>query len=365
MVNFPTRLVAVGLVVALGGAAALATLSSVTAPDDAPITDDSPETTDAAQPEEAAGGPATGALYLSGATLNRLDLSSGRVERIGRMPTLDVHASPSTPWLAYIVPRTPAIEQEADFIADPVLRIINTDTNKDREVGDGFNPLWHATAPKLAYLEPVADRRCSGETCEGRFKVATYDVESSERMVLTPAGRYNLLAWSGERVLFSDGGDLSVTFAVDLSGEVERIDIAPSELWDASPDGRYLVRSAPGSASLIDLASGDEAGIDVGRGVLSDGSWSPDSKRFAAALLNGPRTRARVVLVDVPEGTTTSFTDALPGVRDVRWAPDAAAFGFLTFAGATNRVEINRCSVGGGCEVAGGELRRTTLLRLE
>lgn len=356
------RLIAIVLVVALASAGAFAVLGGGSASDDG-LRDGngSPSDFDSR-------GPATGALYLSRKTLSRIDLDSGASERIGRMPTMDVFASPVTPWLAYVVPREPQKEQEPDFIPDPVLRVINVDTGKDREIGDGFNPLWHPVAPKLAYLRPIVERECSGESCTGLFEISTYDVNSGARAVLTDPGRLNLLAWSGERVLFADEADLSVTFSVDMEGAVETLDLAPSELWDASPNGRYLVRSAPGDAALIDLETNDETDIDIGNGVLSEGAWAPNSRLFAASVLNGARTRARAVLVALSDGGITTYTENLPGVLNVRWSTDSREFGFLTFVGATNQVELNRCPVDHAapdCTTVGETLRRTTLLRFD
>lgn len=357
------RLIAVLIAVALSAAAAAGALSVL---GNSSASDDERPEVEQSKPAFI-DGPATGALYLSGNALTSLDFDSGVTRRIGRMATLDVHASPVTPWLAYVVPRTPQTEQEPDFISDPVLRVINVDTSKDREIGDGFNPLWHPASPKLAYLRPIVERRCSGESCRGVFEIVTYDVTTGERAVLTKPGRLNLLAWSGERVLFADAHDLSATYSVGSDGALETLDLPPSELWDASPDGRYLVRSAPGEAVLIDLETNDETGIDIGPGVLAEGAWAPDSRRFAAAVLNEGRTRARAVVVDTADGGVTPYTSHLPGVLNVRWSPDAREFGFLTFVGATNRVEINRCPVDrpSGCIPVGEALRRATLLRFE
>ncbi|MGH2779149.1 MAG: hypothetical protein ACRDJB_10950 [Actinomycetota bacterium] len=358
------RLIAVLITIALAAAAAAGALSVLR--NDSISDDETPE--DDVSKSGFMGGPASGALYLSGKTLSRVDLDSGATERIGRMPTLDVHASPVTPWLAYVVPRAPQTEQEPDFISDPVLRVINVDTNKDREIGDGFNPLWHPAAPKLAYLQPTVERQCSGESCEGLFEIATFDVTTGERAVLTKPGRLNPLAWSGEQVLFADAADLSTTYSVGPDGALDTVDLAPSELWDASPDGRFLVRSAPGEAALIDLETNDETAIEVGNGVLAEGAWAPDSRHFAAAVLNEGRTKAHAVVVDASDGGITPYTVALPGVLNVRWSPDAREFGFLTFVGATNRVELNRCQVdraASDCTIVGEQLRRTSLLRFD
>jgi len=308
---------------------------------------------------------ATGALYLSGDTLSRLDLDSGATRPIGRAPTNDVHASDASPWVAYVVSGAGAPGEE-DFLAEPVLRTTNVDTGATTEIGPGFNPLWHPTDARLAYLRPIVERQCSGESCRGLFEVVVHDADSEISTALTEPGRFNLLAWSGERVLVANESDLSVTLSLGSKEDVERLDIQPSELWDASPDGRWLLRSDLNEVSLIDLESGDERDLQLDQGVLADGAWSPDSKHIAASVLNEARTKTRALLIDVPQGTVREITDELPGILDVTWAPDARQFGFLAFAGRSNRTELNLCSSDEtGCEIVGSPLRRAILLRLD
>lgn len=308
---------------------------------------------------------ATSALYVSGDKLARLDLDSGEARPIGRTPTDDVQASESSPWVSYVVSGDGARGGE-DFLAEPVMRAINVETGATTEVGPGFNPLWHPTDPQLAYLRPIVERQCSGESCEGLFEVVVYDPGSEKSTVLTEPGRFNLLAWSGERVLVANEGDLSVTLSLGGKEDVERLDIEPSEFWGASPDGRWLLRSISNRATLIDLDSGAESAVEIGQGVLADGAWSPDSKHIVAGVLNEARTKTRALLIDVPEGKVEEITDELPGILDVTWSPDARQFGFLTFVGRSNRTELNVCSSEDAqCEVVGSPLRRAILLRLE
>ncbi len=344
------RLVAVLLVVTLAGASAVALLRD---------SDSDPE--QRFVPRQAA----TGALYLSGDTLSRLDLDSGATRPIGRAPTNDLHASDASPWVAYVVSGAGA-QGEEDFLAEPVLRTINVDTGAESEIGPGFNPLWHPTDARLAYLRPIVERRCSGERCRGLFEVVVYDADSKISTELREPGRFNLLAWSGDRVLVSNESDLSVTLSLGSKADVERLDIEPSELWDASPDGRWLLRSDPSGATLIDLESGDESAVQIDEGVLADGAWSPDSKHIATGVLNEARTKTRALLIDVPQGNVREITDELPGILDVTWAPNARQFGFLAFVGRSNRTELNLCSSDEAeCEIVGSPLRRAILLRLD
>jgi hypothetical protein len=308
---------------------------------------------------------AASALYLSNDTLSRLDFDSGTARPVGRTPTTEVHASEVSSWLAYVVAGDGAQGGE-DFLAEPVLQAIDTENGATTEIGPGFNPLWHPTDTRLAYLRPMAPRRCSGESCEGLLEVVVYDPESNKSTVLTEPGQFNLLAWSDDRVLVADGSDLSVTLSLGSKGDVERLDLKPSELWDASPDGRWLLHSTSEDAILVDLDSGRERVLSLGQGDLAEGAWSPDSKHIVAGVLNEARTRTRALLIDVASGEVHAVTGDLPGILGVTWAPGARQFGFLTFVDRSNRTELNLCSVKDvRCQVVGPPLRRAILLRLE
>jgi Tol biopolymer transport system component len=307
--------------------------------------------------------PATSALYLSGDSLARLELGSGELRRIGRSPTRDVFASNSGSWLAYVVSGGTAAE-EHDFLLEPILQAINLDSGDKVELGPGFSPLWHPTAAKLAYLRPVGSAQCSGEGCSGLFDVVVHDMQTSMSSVLAE-GRYSLLGWSDDRVLVADQNDLSTTRSLGPRGDAEPLDVAPSELWDASPDGRWLLKSASEGVTLVDTRDGRQRSIEV-EGVLGDGAWSPDSRYVAVGVLNDARTRTHAVLIDVDDGEVTEITPALPGILDLTWGPDSRQFAFLTFVGRSNRTELSLCSTEGRtCEIVGEPQRRTILLRLE
>jgi len=347
-----SRFVAIALVVVLAGASVLAVLGN--------SGQDSPTPPPSGEPS-----PATGALYVSGDTLQRVDLDSGEARAIGRTPTNDLHASPSTPWIAYVVSGDGA-EGEEDILAEPELRTINLETGVTTEIGPGFRPLWHPIASRFAYLRPLGGRRCSGESCSGLLEVVVHDADTQETVVLTEPGRFNPLAWSGPRLLVADESDLSATLSLGMGTDVERLEIEPSDLWGASPDGRWILRSVPGAATLMDLESGAKRNWDVSHGVLAEGAWSPDSKQIVAAVLNEARTKTRAVLIDVPRGGVREITSELPGIIDITWDRDASRFGFLTFVGRSNRTELNVCSSEDGrCETVGQPLRRALLLRFE
>jgi hypothetical protein len=308
--------------------------------------------------------PATSALYLSGDTLARLELDSGELRRIGRSPTRDVFASNAGSWVAYVVSGD-ATAEEHDFVAEPILQAIDLDSGHKVELGSGLSPLWHPTDTKLAYLRPVSSAQCSGEGCIGRFDVVVYDVETAASTEVAEAGHYGLLGWSGDRVLVADESDLSTTRSLGPEGDSQLVDVAPADLWDASPDGRWLLKNASGGVTLVDTQGDRQRLLEVG-GVLGDGAWSPDSRYVAVGVLNEARTRTRAVLIDVADGGVAEVTPALPGILDLTWGPGSSEFGFLTFVGRSNRTELNLCSTEGrACEIVGEPQRRTILLRLE
>ncbi len=308
---------------------------------------------------------ATSALYLDDDTLSRLDLDSGTARAIGRTPTSDIHASESSPWVVYVVSGD-GEEGSEDFLAAPVLRAINIETGATTDIGPGFNPLWHPTETRFAYLKPIERRQCSGEQCEGFIEIIVHDPETGASTVLTEPGHFNLLAWSGERLLAADETDLAVTLSLRSKDDVERLDLEPSELWDASPDGRWLVRTDSDGTTLVDLDGGPERGLPIGDGILADGTWSPDSNHIVAGVLNQARTKTRALLIDVPGGDVQEITGELPGILDVTWTPGGEQFAFLTFVNRSNRTELNLCSIASArCQVVGPPLQRAILLRLE
>ena len=316
-------------------------------------------------PQRAPQVTASSALYLDGDTLSRLDLDSGTARAIGRTPTSDVHASESSPWVVYVVSGD-GEEGSEDFLAAPVLRAINIETGATSDIGPGFNPLWHPTETRLAYLKPIVRRQCSGEQCEGFIEIIVHDPETGDSTVLTEPGRFNLLAWSGERLLAADETDLAVTLSLRSKDDVERLDLEPSELWAASPDGRWLVRTGSDGATLVDLDGGSERNLPIGDGILADGTWSPDSKHIVAGVLNQARTKTSALLIDVPDGDVQEITGELPGILDVTWTSDGDQFAFLTFVNRSNRTELNLCSIANArCQVVGAPLQRAILLRLE
>lgn len=281
-------------------------------------------------------------LYLDGTVLARFDIESGTSTRIDRLPAPDVAASRSTEWIAYVV----GIEVVADdFIESPVLHLRNVTTGEDIEVGPGFSPLWHPLDNRLAFLQPVEPRDCEAETCRGGVTVAVVEPGADTRELL-PAGRWGLLAWAGDHLLVADGGDLSHTVVAHPDGSSE-LDFAPSEVWDASPDGRWLVTVGPAGGQLHPLESGVPAGppveVSLGDAVLGDGSWSPDSSRLAATVQAGGRTQVAVFGPEDPEARRLPGSDRATG--PVLWSPSGSGLTITRSTPGGRRLEAAYCRV--------------------
>lgn len=303
-------------------------------------------------------------LYLDGTTLERFDIESGTQTRIVRLPTLDVSASRSTEWIAYVI----GIEVAADdFIESPVLHLRNVTTGEDIEVGPGFSPLWHPLDDRLAFLQPVEPRNCEVETCRGGVTVAVAG-PGTDIGELLPAGRWGLLTWAGDHLLVVDGSDLSHTVVAHPDGRSE-LDVSPSEVWDASPDGRWLVTVGPAGAELHPLEAGVPAGapvdIDLGDAVLGDGSWSPDSSRLAATVRAGGRAQVAVVGSEDPEARPLAGSDGATGA--LLWSPSGSGVTLTRSTPGGRRLEAAYCPVDSGARCRGlfSWVQDVVLLRME
>jgi hypothetical protein len=303
-------------------------------------------------------------LYLDGTTLERIDIESGKSTRLARLPAPDVAASRSTKWIAYVV-GTSAVAD--DFVESPVLHLRDVASTEDIDAGPGFAPLWHQFDDRVAYLRPVEPRKCDAETCRGGVTVAVVEPGGEARDLL-PAGRWGLLAWAGDDLLVADGTDLSHTTVVGPGVHTE-LDVAPSEIWDASPDGRWLVTAGAAGAQMVRLDAGTITGprleVDLGGGLLGDGSWSPDSSRFAATVRD--RERTRVVVVEVDGLTARPLPGSAGAAGSVLWSPSGTAISITRSAEGGRRLEAAYCPVDAGARCRGlfSWVQDVVLLRME
>jgi hypothetical protein len=303
-------------------------------------------------------------LYLDGTRLERIDIESGKSTRLARLPAPDVAASRSTTWIAYVVGTSVVAD---DFVESPVLHLRDVTSGEDIDVGPGFGPLWHPLDDRVAFLRPVEPRECDAETCRGGVTVAVVEPGGEARDLL-PAGRWGLLAWTGDSLLVADGTDLSHTTIVGPNVHT-KLDVPPSEIWDASPDGRWLVTVRGAGVQLARLDAGTITGspleVDLGDGLLGDGSWASDSSRFAATVRD--RERTRVVVVEADDLTAHSLPGSVDAAGSVLWSPSGAAVSITRSAEGGRRLQAAYCPVDSGARCRGlfSWVQDVVLLRME
>jgi hypothetical protein len=303
-------------------------------------------------------------LYLEGTTLARMDIESGKRTRLARLPAPDVAASRSTKWIAYVL-GTSAVAD--DFVESPVLHLLDVTSGEDIDAGPGFAPLWHPLDDRVAFLRPVEPRECDAETCRGGVTVAVVEPGGEARDLL-PAGRWGLLAWAGDDLLVADGTDLSHTTVVGPGVHTE-LDVPPSQIWDASPDGRRLVTVGATGTQMVPLDAGTISGsprkVDLDGGLLGDGSWSSDSSRFAATLRD--RGRTRVVVVESDGLTARPLVGSAGGAGSVLWSPSGTAVSITRSAEGGRRLEAAYCPVDSDtrCRSLFSWVQDVVLLRME
>lgn len=265
--------------------------------------------------------------YLRGTRLHRLDLESKRdAVVVVNLHSRDVFASQSSPWLAYIAPGTSSGETDPDFLERPTLHLFNIGTRRDITVGPGLGAVW-GPGSEVAYLRPVEERDCSEESCRGRTKVVLRDADSGIEKVVLPAGHWSLLGWAGERVVVADAGHLRSTLLVGAEGPAERIPMAPSSLWGGSPDGRWLLTVDHGSTQFIPLEVDHTSApprISLSGGVLAEGSWSSDSTKVAAGLLDRRRLDSQLVVLR-PESAQPRRIGSVRPAGAVLWSPSMSS----------------------------------------
>ena len=265
--------------------------------------------------------------------LHLRNVATGADRVLARLPSRDVYAAPGSIDLAYVLSgRGP--RRGGDFVEDPRLFLFDPFTGRRDEVGSGHSPLWHARGRLLAFLRPVGDRRCLAERCVGRAQVVALDLDTRRAEVVLPAGRWGLLGWAGNSLLVAGEDDLGRIEAVARDGTRRSIPVAPSRVWDASPDGRWLATAEPGGIGLSSLGADRLSGARVVSldGTPADGAWAPDSSKLAAVVLSQPRN-GRVVLVAVPGRFPRSLSGSRGAVGNVVWSSDGSALAFAAVAG--------------------------------
>lgn len=330
-----------------------------------------------------AGGPAE-LLLVSGDNLQRQEIVSGEEETLMEAPADDLRAAPGSDWLAYVA----AVGESTndDFIEFPQLVLFNPVTDETRELGPGFSPLWHVSGNRIAFLHPSSERGCAGETCKGRSEVAVTGLDGEATTISDP-GRWTLLAWSGDGVLAAKRGERSRIHLLSSDGvSDESIDMPVNEFWDASPDGRWIVRVVADTVEFVSVSDPDSKPIEVTLppgSNLTDGSWAPDSSSVAATIVTpstaeatGKKARKRALVGDptslvtfsprAPEAVMVEGSSGAVGAP--YWSPDLDALLFTRLVDATESLlQLTYCELAtsGGCRIAGSYTRGVQPLRLE
>lgn len=334
--------------------------------------------------ESFAGGPDE-VLYLSGTSLVRRDLESGKEEPAGVIESPSVYAAPGSPWVAYVTAKSSA---DDDFAAEPVLNLYDVENDEKARYGAGVAPVWNRAGTHVAFLRPVEPRDCQGEECSGEVQIGVVEAGTGEESVVLDPGRYTILGWAGEWILVSDFDDPGTTISVTVDDERQQLGMPASQFWDASPDGRWVVKANAKKVELVPIEGGelgeDRVAIDLGDATLLEGAWSHDSSAVAAVVSNesfvqrGKGENARTVTED-PTTRIVTFSPERPEPREVPetvgatgtvlWSVDNESIVFASLLDPKRALfQAKHCPVAGndlGCEIVTSWTEGVTLLRTE
>jgi hypothetical protein len=268
--------------------------------------------------------------YLRGTRI----IGRGRGQRgertISDPQTADVTASQASNWIAYVAAQTGAMTGDGDFVRKPKLHLMDLASGADLNVGVGFSPLWDATGSRVAYMAPDSPRSCDGETCAGAVRVMVAGPADPARQV-TAFGHLHLLAWAGDRLLVADENDLTHTTSLALDGSAPfSIPIPPSQIWDASPDGRTLISVTPGKVHFMTLDAGRPTGSVrtlPSAAIWGDGSWSAGSGRVAV-VLRQPNGSTSMALMR-PDGGPVPIAGSKGAMGNVVWDRAGTRFAYV------------------------------------
>jgi hypothetical protein len=298
--------------------------------------------------------------------LRRLDLSTGREEEAGLVPhSGNTTAAPGSNWLAVEAPL-----EAPDGGRVPAVHLYDPETKQELTLSPALSPRWSPDGGLVAWLQPADSSDCGGSSCRGpkTLVVTVPDMERTD--VLTAPGRFGLLGWAGDHVIFEEEEPFGppVLRSVSLDGATQDLPLRPKEFWGGSPDGRYIVASGESGTRFIRMqdgqlsAGGPEIGISPGT-MLGAGAWSHDSSKVAAFAL----TEENLDLV------AFSPTDPEPRVLvgggrastgAVLWGPANDQLIFQRFTGT--ELEAVHCVLDeDGCDVRLAWTRGIGLLRIE
>lgn len=316
-------------------------------------------------------------LYLSGTSLIRRNLESGKERPAGTIESPNVYPSRGSQWIAYVTSKK---VPDDDFAAEPVLHLYDAETEEETAHGAGVAPVWNPSGTHVAFLRPVEPRECQGETCSGDVQIGVVDTASGSESLLLEPGKYSILGWAGEWVLVSDFTNPGTVISVSLDDEQKVLDMPASQYWDASPDGSWVVKTNTKKTEFIAIEDGElgdeRVEVDLGEYQLFEGGWAHDSSRVAAVVAEVPTEGRAADVADTSRVVTFSPDD--PGIAEVGdsfgatgtilWSVDNDSIVFASLIDPRRALfQAKHCPLGNesGCEIVTSWTEGVTLLRAE
>jgi hypothetical protein len=260
-------------------------------------------------------------VFLRGPKIVALDVNDRTEQVLGRVPAPDVFSVPARPDRFLLVEARGGGE---DFAADPQLSVIDDAGSTRTSFGSGFSPLPDPAGRKVAFLRSTGERVCEGEACFGGTAVFVGDLDGGADP-LVPPGNWHLIAWAGDSVILSGAGK---TFLAAFGSDLERVPVAPGEVWGATPNGDHLILVRRERVEFLDVSSGETIETTI-EGRLAEGAWNPAGTEALAVLVTKGGTRLVRFTTD---GAAGVVPDSQGAAGPVLWGPDGS-FLFVRAAG--------------------------------
>ena len=307
-------------------------------------------------------------VMLSGTSIVRQMIKSPEQEILKNVKTQSVYAAPGSSWVAYV--KSKAGE---DFAGQPELLLYDVETEEKTKLGPGVAPVWNRTGTHVAFIEPVEPRNCIAEECSGDVRIRIADVATGEGETYLDPGTYSILGWAGAHVLVSDFARPDRIISLSVDGETAELDFPATQYWDASPDGRWLIKTNDKKTEFVEFSDGrlgtERVAIELGKLQLLEGTWSHDSEAVAAVVAAGPGVADSSVVTFSPDDPEPRMVaESVGAVGDILWSADneKLVFGKLVDK-KSSLIQAASCPVGnpGDCKSVISWTEGIILLRTE
>ena len=298
-------------------------------------------------PRDRADRPHKALLYVNRTTLYSYDLSSGRRQEVTQLPSGDVAVSPDGTRFVAVKETSPAGPGPEGFRRPAlVLGDIGPQAaSRSITLGPGRSPLWSPDGQQIAAIAGAPG---------GMERVVAYALDGAGRRgarPVLPRDRWSILGWSDGRVLglgAHTGASLGVPGELD---DAESLGLMPSQVWGVSPvTPRLLV--VKGKTTHF-FTPNQKAGpyLHFGKAVLGDGSWSPDGRWVAAALLQPQASffASKLVVIDASSGRVQNVPRSTGAQGGVVWDAAAESFAYVRARRPTGRLEAVVCTTDLSC----------------